>query len=134
MKRFLCLALLTVLLGTAALSSAHSFGPVHPVHDATAANKTSFSSGWYTATVENQNSTTFTDQSYQLQVFIQDGQVTVIDFGNGSQVRAGINTEGYTYTGGILIVKAAGIKKKISGTTTILLKDSIGTGAYKITI
>jgi len=134
MKRFVCLALSTVFLGTASLSSAHPFGPVHPVHGATAANKASFSSGWYTATVENQNSTTFTDQSYQLQVFIQDGQVTVIDFGNGSQVRAGISTEGYTYTGGILLVKPAGTNNKISGTTTIMLKDAIGTGAYKISI
>lgn len=58
--------------------------------------------GWYAATLNYTNYTTYTSSTYTLNVYVNADRVTVITFGNGGTVHIGTNNEGYIYTGGYL--------------------------------
>jgi hypothetical protein len=58
--------------------------------------------GWYQATVKYTNYSTYTNSTYTLDVKVEYGNITVIDFGNAGSVHTGYNNEGYIYTGGSL--------------------------------
>lgn len=93
--------LLFVLLATSLLatSSAHPLATPAP---STAINRNSIDDGWYSAIVKYMNPGTYTTSRYRLNVKVQYDRVVAIDFGNGGTLHAGMNNEGYLYTGGTL--------------------------------
>jgi hypothetical protein len=64
--------------------------------------KQSLDHGLYMAKVYYNNSNTLTRSKYTLDVSVDDNRVIAVKFDDGGSVHAGINSSGYTYSGGHL--------------------------------
>ncbi len=90
--------------------------------------------GWYEATVKYSNYKTGTYATYTLNVKVEYGSVTKIDFGNGGSVHTGYNSEGYLYTGGYLSYKRNINGDIVAATTTVSISDTNGMRNFEIRI
>jgi hypothetical protein len=75
----------------------HTYGRTYP-----SLYQNGIKDGWYSAIVKYTNYSTYTNAKYTLDVKVEYGNVTAIDFGNGGSVHKGFNNEGYFYSGGYL--------------------------------
>ena len=98
-------------------------------------NPYGISDGWYNATVEYYNSSTYKRETYTLSVKVESNSVTAIDFGNGGSVHSGYNNSGYMWAGGYLSFQKDYSTGNIkSATANVSVSDSNGMRTFDITI
>jgi len=90
--------------------------------------------GWYRATIKYTNYSTGTNSTYSLNVKVEYGKVSRIDFGNGGSVHSGYNNEGYIYSGGYLSFEKDYNGNIIAATTTVTISDANGIRYFKVRI
>jgi len=92
-KKLLLLILISLIITSAYSSSFLANTTPHK-----AANYGGVKDGWYSAKVKYTNYSTGTNSTYSLDVKVEYGNVSKIDFGNGGSVRSCYNNEGYLYS------------------------------------
>ena len=90
--------------------------------------------GWYEAIVKYTNYSTGTNSTYSLNVKVEYGKVSKIDFGNGGSVHSGYNNEGYIYSGGYLFYEKDYNGNIVAATTTVTVSGTDGMRYFKIRI
>ena len=90
--------------------------------------------GWYKAKVRYTNYSTGTNSIYALNVGIEYGRISKIDFGNGGSVHSGYNNEGYIYSGGNLSYDTDYNGNIVAASATVTISDNNGIRYFKISI
>src|SRR4051812_34781858 len=118
MKKILLLILISLTLTNTYASSFMANSTCYK-----AINYGGIKDGWYNATVKYTNYSTGTNSSYSLDVKVEYGKVSIIDFGNGGSIHSGYNNEGYIYSGGYVSLETDYNGNIVAATTTVTVSD-----------